>query len=199
MWLRCFSMTTKGNCKTFVRVMRKDFRSNRTKTFVRTGAGLSPTGYQMATSGRVYLDHNATSPLRAEVALVMARALELPGNPSSVHAEGREARAAIEAARDQVAALVGARAKNVTFTSGGTEAYNMVLSPTFRRLGGAGCRHADPGRHRASVRVVRASVRIRPGRDRPRRQQRDRRPGVGGGALEPGRCRGGPDVSPARQ
>jgi len=94
----------------------------------------------MASSGRVYLDHNATSPLRPEVALAMARALELPGNPSSVHAEGREARAAIEAARDQVAALVGARAKNVTFTSGGTEASNMVLSPTFRRLGGAGCR-----------------------------------------------------------
>ena len=52
----------------------------------------------------------------------MVRALDLPGNPSSVHAEGREARAAIEAARDQVARFVGAKAKNVIFTSGGTEA-----------------------------------------------------------------------------
>jgi cysteine desulfurase len=92
----------------------------------------------MAIGRRIYLDHNATSPLRPEVAAVMARALQLPGNPSSIHAEGRAARAEIENARDKVAALIGAKAKNVIFTSGGTEASNMVLSPSFRRLGKQG-------------------------------------------------------------
>jgi len=88
----------------------------------------------MATGQRTYLDHNATSPLRPEVAAAVAHALQLPGNASSVHAEGRAARAAIEIAREKVARLVGARAKNVVFTSGGTEASNLVLSPSFRRL-----------------------------------------------------------------
>lgn len=92
----------------------------------------------MAFSQRIYLDHNATSPLRPEVAEVVVRALQLPGNASSVHAEGRAARAEIEAAREKVARLVGARAKNVVFTSGGTEAANLVLSPGFRRLGQSG-------------------------------------------------------------
>jgi cysteine desulfurase len=88
----------------------------------------------MATGQRTYLDHNATSPLRPEVAAAVAHALGLPGNASSVHAEGRAARAAIESAREKVAGLVGARAKNVVFTSGGTEASNLVLTPSFRRL-----------------------------------------------------------------
>lgn len=92
----------------------------------------------MAVSQRTYLDHNATSPLRPEVAEVMLRAFELPGNASSVHAEGRAARAAIEKAREAVARLVGAKAKNVVFTSGGTEAANLVLTPGFRRLGQQG-------------------------------------------------------------
>jgi len=85
---------------------------------------------------RSYLDHNASSPLRPEAAAAMARVLALPGNPSSVHAEGRAARAALETARDEVAALVGATAKAVLFTGGGTEANNAVLSPSFRRYGG---------------------------------------------------------------
>jgi cysteine desulfurase len=80
-------------------------------------------------SARAYLDHNATTPVRPEVAQAMARALAMPGNPSSVHAEGRAARAAIERAREQVAGLVGAKASNVVFTSGGTEANATVLSP----------------------------------------------------------------------
>jgi len=92
----------------------------------------------MAAGQRTYLDHNATSPLRPEVASVMMRALQLPGNASSVHAEGRAARAEIETAREKVARLVASRAKNVIFTSGGTEASNMVLSPSFHRLGQAG-------------------------------------------------------------
>ncbi len=96
-------------------------------------------GRQMAIGPRIYLDHNATSPLRPEVAAVVAHALSLPGNPSSVHHEGRAARAAVESAREKVARLVGARPKNVIFTSGGTEASNLVLTPSFRRLSeGAG-------------------------------------------------------------
>jgi cysteine desulfurase len=92
----------------------------------------------MATGQRTYLDYNATAPIRPEVADVIAQALQLPGNASSVHAEGRAARAAIEKAREQVAGLVGAKPKNVIFTSGGTEASNLVLSPSLRRLGAAG-------------------------------------------------------------
>lgn len=85
---------------------------------------------------RAYLDHNATSPVRPEVAEAVARALTtLPGNPSSVHREGRSARAAIEAARVQVAALAGVAPARVVFTSGGTEAANAVLSGSLRRRG----------------------------------------------------------------
>lgn len=84
---------------------------------------------------RTYLDYNATAPMRPAVVDVVARSLALTGNPSSVHAEGRAARGVIETAREQVAALVGARPKNVVFTSGGTEAANTVLTPTLRRSG----------------------------------------------------------------
>jgi cysteine desulfurase len=78
---------------------------------------------------RVYLDWNATAPLRAEARAAMLAALDVVGNPSSVHAEGRAARRLVEQAREQVAALVGAAPKNVTFTSGGTEANVSALSP----------------------------------------------------------------------
>lgn len=78
---------------------------------------------------RAYLDHNATTPVRPEAVEAVAHALTLPGNPSSVHGEGRAARGAMEQAREQVAALVGAKAANVVFTSGGTEANVTVLSP----------------------------------------------------------------------
>ncbi|HZJ12168.1 MAG TPA: aminotransferase class V-fold PLP-dependent enzyme, partial [Methyloceanibacter sp.] len=77
---------------------------------------------------RSYLDYNATAPLRAEVRDAVAAALSLHGNPSSVHAEGRAARAAVEAARAKVAALVGARPEDVIFTSGGTEANALALA-----------------------------------------------------------------------
>ncbi len=86
-------------------------------------------------SNRAYLDHNATAPVRPDVAAAVARALTLPGNPSSVHAEGRAARAALEAARAQVAGFVGATPGQVVFTSGGTEAANAVLSGSLRRRG----------------------------------------------------------------
>lgn len=84
---------------------------------------------------RAYLDHNATSPVRPEVVAAVARALALPGNPSSVHAEGRAARAVLEQAREQVARLVGAAPSRVVFTSGGTEAANTVLSGALTRDG----------------------------------------------------------------
>lgn len=83
----------------------------------------------MTAQRRAYLDHNATTPVRPEVAEAMARALAMPGNPSSVHGEGRAARAAVERAREQVAHLCGAKPGNVVFTSGGTEANITVLSP----------------------------------------------------------------------
>ncbi len=78
---------------------------------------------------RVYLDHNATSPLRPEVRKAMLEAWDLDGNPSSVHSEGQAARGAIEVARDQVAALVGGNASSVIFTSGATEANMLALTP----------------------------------------------------------------------
>src|ERR1700730_18258991 len=79
-------------------------------------------------SQRSYLDYNATAPLRAEVRAAFSAALSLYGNPSSVHAEASAARAAIEAARVKVANLVGARAEDVIFTSGGTEANALALA-----------------------------------------------------------------------
>ncbi|MCL6708384.1 cysteine desulfurase [Pseudomonas sp. R2.Fl] len=80
---------------------------------------------------RIYLDWNATAPLLPAARQAFVDALALEGNPNSVHAEGRTARAAIETARRQVATLVGAAPANVVFTSGATEAANMVLTPDF--------------------------------------------------------------------
>jgi len=75
----------------------------------------------------VYLDHNATSPIRPEAAAAVADALADGGNPSSVHGVGRRARARVEAARNTVAQAVGAPADAVTFMSGGTEALNLAI------------------------------------------------------------------------
>jgi cysteine desulfurase len=85
---------------------------------------------------RVYLDWNATTPLRAEAREAMAAAWELNGNPSSVHAEGREARRLVEEARVRVASAVGALPRNVVFASGGTEANALALTPGLRRAAG---------------------------------------------------------------
>jgi cysteine desulfurase len=74
-----------------------------------------------------YLDHNATSPLRPESLSAMTHALTVSGNPSSVHANGRAARAIVEEARERVAALAGAKAEQVIFTSGATESNNLAL------------------------------------------------------------------------
>ncbi len=82
---------------------------------------------------RVYLDWNATTPLRREAREAMAAALDLCGNPSSVHAEGRQARRLVEDARATVAGAVGAEPRNVVFTSGGTEANALALKPGLKR------------------------------------------------------------------
>lgn len=80
----------------------------------------------------LYFDHNATTPLLAEVVDAMEPYLTTHfGNPSSAHAYGREAKAALERARESVAALVGARAEEVVFTSGGTEATQLALRGTL--------------------------------------------------------------------
>ncbi|HSR98898.1 MAG TPA: aminotransferase class V-fold PLP-dependent enzyme [Kofleriaceae bacterium] len=75
----------------------------------------------MSTKPRIYLDFNATAPLGADVRVAMTRGMESWGNPSSIHAEGRRARDAIEQARERVAQLAGRTREQVVFTSGGTE------------------------------------------------------------------------------
>jgi cysteine desulfurase len=75
----------------------------------------------------IYLDNNASTPLDPEVREAMSAALDLYGNPSSVHSDGRRARRAIEEARDEVALLVGARTDEIFFTSGGTEANALAI------------------------------------------------------------------------
>jgi cysteine desulfurase len=84
---------------------------------------------------RTYLDWNASAPLRPEARVAMNAALDVIGNPSSVHAEGRAARRLIEDARAAVAALVGAGPRNVVFTSGGTEANMLALTPALQPAG----------------------------------------------------------------
>ncbi len=84
---------------------------------------------------RVYLDWNATTPLRPEARAAMAAAWDLVGNPSSVHAEGRQARRLVEEARASVAAAVGGLSRNLTFTSSGTEANALALTPGLRSGG----------------------------------------------------------------
>ncbi len=79
-------------------------------------------------TARVYLDWNASAPLRPEAREAVAAALEVTGNPSSVHAEGRAARAIVERARRQVAEAIGAQDADVVFTSGATEAAALALA-----------------------------------------------------------------------
>jgi len=88
---------------------------------------------------RAYLDWNATAPVRAEARAAMIAAMDLVGNPSSVHAEGRAATAVIEKARAQVAEAFGAQASDIVFTSGATEAAALALAG--RGLHGSGVEH----------------------------------------------------------
>src|SRR2546423_9971467 len=89
----------------------------------------------------IYLDYNATTPLGAAAREAMARFLtQHYGNPSSVHAAGREARAGIDDARDRLADLLGAKAHELIFTSSGTESNNLAVLGLARA-------HAARGRH----------------------------------------------------
>jgi cysteine desulfurase len=84
-------------------------------------------------STAIYLDHNATTPLRPEAVAAINAVMHIGGNPSSVHAEGRHARRVIEDARECVAALVGAEPAQVVLTSGGSEANTLALRGCGRR------------------------------------------------------------------
>ena len=102
------------------------------------------------TRRRVYLDHSATTPVDPRVANAMARAVvETFGNASSVHGFGQQARAAIDRARRDVAALIGAKQNEIVFTSGGTEANNLAIR---------GLCEAAPGRHVITSAIEHPSV-----------------------------------------
>ncbi len=90
------------------------------------------SGKGSMSGSRIYMDWNATAPLLPEAREALVSALDHLGNPSSVHGEGRAVRALVESARRDIAALCGAQAAAVVFTSGATEAANMVLTPEFR-------------------------------------------------------------------
>ncbi len=94
-----------------------------------SGAGLCQTRLPV----RIYLDHNATTPLDPAVERAVVEALAVAGNPSSIHQEGREARERVERARRQVAGLIGGAAEEIVFTSGGTEANHLALVGGGRR------------------------------------------------------------------
>ncbi len=85
---------------------------------------------------RIYLDWNATTPLRPEAKAAMVAAWDISGNPSSVHTEGRKARRLVEDARAAIATAVSARPQDVVFCSGGTEANMLTLTPGLRRGSG---------------------------------------------------------------
>ena len=96
----------------------------------------------MAALEHVYLDYNATAPIRPEVIAVVTEIMSTVGNASSVHQAGRKARQRVDTARKQIADLVGATARNVTFTGGGTEADNLALRGFLpRRLIVSGIEH----------------------------------------------------------
>lgn len=90
-------------------------------------------------SARAYLDWNATAPLRPEARAAMIAAMDLVGNPSSVHAEGRAAKALIERARETLATAFGAEGADIVFTSGATEAAALLCAG--RGLAGAAVEH----------------------------------------------------------
>src|SRR4029077_8596793 len=107
----------------------------------------------MAETRKVYLDHSATTPAdRRVVDAMMPYLTEKFGNASSVHLFGQEARAAVDRARRKVAALIGARANEIVFTSGGTEANNLAIR-------GACAMAESVGRHIITTAIEHPSVR----------------------------------------
>ena len=108
---------------------------------------------------RIYLDHNATTPPLPEVVETVARVMrETPGNASSVHAFGQQAKARLDEARIQVAALLDADANDVVFTSGGTESDNFAIRGAAEALETTGRRHliASAMEHEAVLVTMRA-------------------------------------------
>ncbi|MFP3869085.1 MAG: IscS subfamily cysteine desulfurase [Desulfobacteraceae bacterium] len=104
------------------------------------------------TQDRIYLDHNATTPVHPEVREAMLRVLESQyGNPSSIYREGRQARSALEAARRQLANLLGTTARRLIFTGGGSEANNMVIK-------GVALAHKDTKNHLITSSIEHPSV-----------------------------------------
>ncbi|MDR0416960.1 MAG: aminotransferase class V-fold PLP-dependent enzyme, partial [Propionibacteriaceae bacterium] len=97
----------------------------------------------------IYFDHAATTPLTDAAAAAWSRHARTVGNPSSAHGAGRAARRALEEAREQVAALLGAEPLEVVFTSGGTEADNLAIRGIAQAQ-----RAADPARRRVLVSAV---------------------------------------------
>lgn len=91
----------------------------------------------MTPARRTYADYNATAPLRPQAKVAIMRAMEMTGNPSSVHGEGRKARALVEGARETVAAAIGACRDDIAFTSGGTEAVGAALRGALQATGDA--------------------------------------------------------------
>lgn len=115
-------------------------------------------------SGFIYVDHAATTPVRPEVRAAMEPFLDVRfGNPSSVHRWGREARAALDEARERVAACLGARGDEVLFTSGGTEGDNTAVVGTARavreRLPGRSAIVTGPTEHKAVLEAVHEAAR----------------------------------------
>jgi cysteine desulfurase len=107
----------------------------------------------------IYLDHNATTPLREEVREAMLPWLnQLTGNPSSIHGPGRRARAVIDDARDRIASLLGAKSHEIIFTSGGTEGCNLALAGLARRNRSPQRQHlvAAASEHHAVLHTMRA-------------------------------------------
>ena len=103
----------------------------------------------------IYLDYNATAPLRPEVAAAMTAAFELCGNASSIHRFGRLARRAVEDARETIAAAVDAAAAEIVFTSGGTEANNLALRGSARPVFISATEHDSVRGARDDARVIR--------------------------------------------
>ncbi len=108
---------------------------------------------------RIYLDHNATTPVAPPVADATARALrDVFGNPSSVHAYGQEAKTALDDARSAVASLIGAEPTEIVFTSGGSESNNLAIRGVAEAAAGAARRRLVAGaiEHEAVLRTLKA-------------------------------------------
>ena len=102
----------------------------------------------------IYFDHNATTPVSQSVLEVLVSALlEVPGNASSIHQDGQMAKQSLEAARREMAALLGCEAKELVFTSGGTEADNLAILGSVQRQQHALRKARDHHQHRASGRA----------------------------------------------